>query len=237
MLKHAIAILQTVLLFQVASAQAITEAYDYPIKRHTEAWDSLKTYKKFREVSQVPAEIVNRMTTEALFESVLNYPLIGDAFVFNTFQNGIESLKTNFSALEALINRNDLGKIIFNKYQSLSAKNLDYESAIKKGDHSVKLSFMELIIGQVIIDKNVSGNEIVNLINILVSKYNEKKIRPEIYGTLSLSTCAFAINRLMIANNANEKFINRDRFVEDGNVFSQEVLDSILNKAQLYIKP
>lgn len=91
MLKLSVIILQSVLLSQFVGAQTVVQPYDYPIKPHTAAWDSLKTYQDLRRVCQIPTEIVNRMTTEALFESVLNYPLIGDILVFNTFQIGIEN--------------------------------------------------------------------------------------------------------------------------------------------------
>lgn len=144
-------------------------------------------------------------------------------------------LKINFSAFASLINRNDLGKVVISQYKLLSTKRIDAEPSIKKGEHSAKQSFTELISAQVNLN-NISDSEINDLIGLFISNYNSKKMQYEIYGTLSLSTCAFAINKLMVANNAADKFLTKDKFVIEGNVYSLEILDSILSKAKLYIK-
>ena len=53
---------------------------------------------------------------------------------------------------------------------------------------------------------------------------------------MSLSTCAWAINNILIFNNADKNFIVMTKFVEDGNVFSPETLEEILSNAHKYIK-
>lgn len=176
------------------------------------------------------------MTTEALCESVLDYPLIGDAFVFTTFQKGIENLKINFSAFKALNNRTDLGQVLINKYVILAAQKTDNESLITKGEHSVKLSFIELMLGQKFTNNTLTKGELITVLKILIDNYYKKIKEPEIYGTMSLSTCAWAINNVLTFNNTDEKFLAKDKFVEDGNVFSQQILEEILSKAQKYIE-
>jgi hypothetical protein len=126
------------------------------------------------------------MTSQALFESFLNYPLAGDVFVFSSFEKGIENLKKNFSAFDSLVNRNDFGTALMNKYitySSYSSKKLENQSSFNKGEHSVKLSLLELISPQSITNKNISNSETLHLINALVTNYTQKKNNPEIYGT------------------------------------------------------
>lgn len=176
------------------------------------------------------------MTTKALLESVLNYPLLGDAFVFTTFQKGIDNLKINLNAFEVLSNRPDLGKALINKYKTVAGKKINSEPLIVKGEHSVKLSFLELISGQIFTSTTLTKDESITLIKTLTDNYNEKKKNGEIYGTMSLSTCAWALNKLLILNNADEKFVVKSKLVEDGNVFSQEILNEILDKGQKYIE-
>lgn len=218
------------------SAQNNNTQYDFPIKRGTAAWNNIKNYKELRNISQIPEDIVNRMTTEVLFESILNYPLLGDAFVFTTFQKGIENLKINFNAFETLSIRPDLGKTLINKYVVLATKKFNNESLIIKGEHSVKLSFIELIFAQSSTNLTLTKEELLSLIRMLIGNYNEKKKNIEIYGTMSLSTCAWAIDKILVFNNADEKFVVRNKLVEDGNVFSQEILNEIVDKAQKYIE-
>lgn len=214
----------------------MAQPYDYPIKRGTVEWNSIKNYQNLRSVSQIPIEIVNQMTTEALLESVLNYPLIGDVFVFTTFQKGIENLKINFNAFESLSKRPDLGKALINKYVILAAKSVNKETFIIKGEHSVKLSFIELILGQSFTNSTLTKDESIDLIKTLVANFNEKEKKPEIYGGMSLSTCAWAINKTQTFNDADEKFVPKNKFIENGNVFSQEILNEILEKAKKYLE-
>lgn len=218
------------------NAQVIDQPYNYPVKRHSTAWDSIKGYQNLRSACQIPSQIVNRMTTEALFESVLNYPLVGDAFVFSSFEKGVETLKRNFAAFDSLINRGDFGKVLIKIYSSYSAKKLENKSDIDKGEHSVKTSFLELIASEAISNKKNSSSELKELINAFVVNYYAKRNKPEIYGTISLSTCVWALNKILILNNADDKFTIRDKYVQEGNVFSEDILKSIVNNAKLYIE-
>lgn len=210
--------------------------YDYPIKRGTVEWNSIKDYQSLRNACQIPIEVVNQMTSEALLESVLNYPLLGDAFVFNSFQKGIENLKINFNAFDALSNRTDLGRVLRNKYLILAVKKFDTESLIVKGGHSVKLSFLELLFGQSFTNNTLTKDQSITVIKTLIDSMNEKKKNGEIYGMMSLSTCAWALQKLLIFNNADEKFTVKGHLTENGNVFSQQILNEVQDKAQRYIQ-
>lgn len=236
MKKILLVLLSIVFSVLYTNAQTINKPYDYPIKRGSTEWNSIKNYQNLRSVCQIPLDVVNQMTTEALLESVLNYPLLGDAFVFNTFQKGIDNLKINFNAFEALSNRSDLGKALINKYNTVASKNINSVALIAKGEHSVKLSFLELVSGQGFTNTTLTEDESITLMKTLIDNYNEKKKNGEIYGTLSLSTCVWALNKLLIHNNANEKFVVKNKFVEEGNVFPPEILSEIVDKAKKYIE-
>ena len=148
---------------QVSNAQIIVQPYKYPVTKGSAEWDSIKDYRKLRSVCQIPLNVVNQMTTEALFESVLDYPLIGDAFVFSTFQTGVENLKINFRAFEVLNNRIDLGKVLIDQYVKFAVDEINTESLIIKGEHSVKLSFIELMLGQEFTNSTLTKEEVITL--------------------------------------------------------------------------
>lgn len=69
-------------LWVFSLSQKSNAPYKYPVTKGSVEWVSIKNYQSLRDVCQIPLDTVNRMTTEALFESVQNYPLIGDAFAF-----------------------------------------------------------------------------------------------------------------------------------------------------------
>ncbi len=236
MKKLLVALLSTAFSVLFTNAQTIDKPYDYPIKRGSSEWNSIKNYQNLRNVCQIPLDVVSQMTTEALLESVLNYPLLGDAFVFTTFQKGIDNLKINFNAFEVLSNRPDLGDVLTRKYKTVASKNIISVALIAKGEHSVKLSFLELLSGQGYTKNTLTEAESITLIKVLSDTYLEKKKNGDIYGTMSLSTNVWALNKLLIYNNANEKFVIKNRFIEEGNIFPQPILNEIVDNAKKYLE-
>ncbi|MBB1287400.1 hypothetical protein HRH25_23695 [Flavisolibacter sp. BT320] len=127
-------------------SQDTEKSYDYPVKRGTSEWYSIKTYDSLRKVCQIPSAIVDKMSTGTLLKSVIDYPLLGDVFVFESFQRGLERLAENFGAFAAILQRTDLDVTLLNEYSNWLDKNLDSASNFRKGEYSVQLSFVELLI-------------------------------------------------------------------------------------------
>ena len=64
----------------LTESYTITEAYQYPIVPGTAEWASFKTRMEKVAACQIPESILKNMTTEALVETVMNYPLLVDIF-------------------------------------------------------------------------------------------------------------------------------------------------------------
>lgn len=56
---------------------SMDEPYQYPITPADEAWADFKTSQEMYDACQIPDGVLTRMTTEALLETVLNYPFLG----------------------------------------------------------------------------------------------------------------------------------------------------------------
>ena len=56
------------------------EAYTFPVKPGTDEWKALGSHDQMLAVCEIPENILTIMSTTALVETVLNYPLIGDWF-------------------------------------------------------------------------------------------------------------------------------------------------------------
>ena len=59
------------------------------------------------EASQIPADILNILTTSALVETVLNFPLMVNMYAFNTRQQGYNAVYGAFNGLQELAKRDD----------------------------------------------------------------------------------------------------------------------------------
>ena len=92
----------------ITSGYTISEPYAYPIVGGTEAWNQLETRADMAEACMVPEEILTEMTTHALLETVLDYPLLGELLAFNSEDQGFERICRSFNGLQELLLREDL---------------------------------------------------------------------------------------------------------------------------------
>jgi hypothetical protein len=86
----------------------IDEPYEYPVKPGTDAWRALtQTLDAKIEASQIPEDILHALTTRALVETVLDYPLLGNMWAFDSLKTGFDSVLSYFNGLQELVNRED----------------------------------------------------------------------------------------------------------------------------------
>lgn len=94
-------------LVQHNYSMAITTPYTYPVVPGTEAWRQLDGHVEMLEACQIPEDILESLTTQALVETVLNYPLLIDMLAYNTTEAGYEAVYRNFNGLQELQERKD----------------------------------------------------------------------------------------------------------------------------------
>jgi len=92
-----------------------TEPYEYPIVPGTDEWSELTSLAEKIEVCHVPQMALDNMTTEALLETVLNYPLLGNIFAYDTPQKGFEAIREYCNGLQEIWTRPDLEEILEQK--------------------------------------------------------------------------------------------------------------------------
>lgn len=115
------------------TAKTITEAYKYPVVPETDQWRALDSLNQKIKVCHIPEDILKNMTTEALIETVLNYPLMINMFAYDTPQKGYKSVLSYFNGLQELNRRSD-AKYELEKYNNkkriLSNKFVDQEKVL-----------------------------------------------------------------------------------------------------------
>jgi hypothetical protein len=85
----------------------ITDAYKYPVEPGMEEWKKLNSLQEKAEACQIPVDILGSMTTEALIETVVNYPLFINVFAYDNKKTGLEHVKGYFNGLQELYQRDD----------------------------------------------------------------------------------------------------------------------------------
>ena len=103
---------------QLSTESKINTVYQFPITPDMDEWRELDTFEKMLDATQIPEEILKEMTDEDLVETVLNYPLLSNLILYNSYQEGYEMLKYQFNGLEYLANRN-VASILLERYKVL----------------------------------------------------------------------------------------------------------------------
>lgn len=110
-MKRIIIVMYCILIFSVAcqkgDAYTITEPYQYPVVPGMEEWKELKSLQEKSEACQIPEDILSNMTTEALVETVVHYPLYINAFAYDIRQIGLSHIKEYYNGLQELYTRDD----------------------------------------------------------------------------------------------------------------------------------
>lgn len=85
----------------------ISEPYQYPVVPGMAEWANFKSLQEMSEACQIPDDILSNMTTEALVETVVHYPLYINAFAHDTPQMGLSEVKKYCNGLQELYTRDD----------------------------------------------------------------------------------------------------------------------------------
>jgi len=83
------------------------QEFDYPVKPESEEWKVLDTHEKMVEVCTIPDEVIQQMSTYELLEIVMDYPLLSDLYCYNTYEQGLYALVSEFNGLRELLKRSN----------------------------------------------------------------------------------------------------------------------------------
>ncbi len=81
--------------------------YEYPVRQSDEQWKDMFNHQEMIDACQLPLSWLKSETID-LLAMVLHYPLLGDIFLWNSFDEGVDNVSHTFNGLEELLKRNDL---------------------------------------------------------------------------------------------------------------------------------
>ena len=85
----------------------INTPYQYPLVPGTDERGALMNHAEKVDLCQIPEDILSLMTTEALAETVLSYPLLLDMYVWDSTTTGYKVIAATFNGLAELERRPD----------------------------------------------------------------------------------------------------------------------------------
>jgi hypothetical protein len=215
-----------------------SDAYDYPVKPGTEAWKALGSHADMLNACQIPETTLNKMSTAGLVETVLNYPLFGDAWAWDYPQEGFNSVSSGFKGIQALFNRKDAGTLLLAKYKALDpmAINSDWTD-LQKGQYEFKILDVEMLIAQTPVIAGLSIQDCHNLVGEAILKYNTGPQSDIVLQESCLWIVARVLDQVKYPPFIEKMSSDIDyrNFVAEGPFTADAVLKDIYNQAQGYL--
>jgi hypothetical protein len=173
-------------------------SWDFPLKPGSSEWATLNSHQKKVEACQIPETVLPGLSTGKLLDICLNYPLLPDILVFNTYQEGIRNLKTNFNGAAVLLARIDAPAVIEKRYSSMKPSAIDPKwTPVQKGRHVFLITAMELLLSDDEIIRKLTTVQRSKLSAALRLKLEEKRNLPSIYGSSAEQSALYTISRLI----------------------------------------
>ncbi|MEO8380072.1 MAG: hypothetical protein ABI779_10455 [Acidobacteriota bacterium] len=173
------------------------EAYAYPIQPGSPEWEALDSHAAMLRATSVPQARLRGMTTRALAETVLTYPLFGDVFAYNTAQTGFDAVRAQSPAVEALLQRKDAGSVLLLRYQSMHpADAIDLATDQARGAFDAEFTAIETVLAQPEIQASLSPSERDQLLRTAVAIADAKAQVPDVYGSYGVERTALVVGRL-----------------------------------------
>lgn len=184
-----IVILSLLFTWTFPSMAASSEAsdntpYDYPVKPGSDEWKSFTEKAQKVEICQIPEEKLQSMTTEALLETVLNYPLLSTFITFNSTDEAYNVIYQDFNGLRELLDRDDVTEVFIEKYSGIDV-NKTAQVSSSDSESFLLPSTLEFLL---VCDQLNNGDftvEETEKVSQLINKKNAEKMETGKYSTYS----------------------------------------------------
>lgn len=176
---------------------SIDTPYNYPVKPGTREWANFKTGEERLNACQIPIEVLSKLTTGALVETCMNYPLALEYLLSNDERMAISFMIENFNGLKELSRRTDGTIALLDVYKKIS--NINDQSGKSQAIVADPLScgFLELLLVNDVFLEKLRDEDLKYAKLIALNVYEEKLSNPEIYGLLSVRR-SFLVNSVII---------------------------------------
>jgi hypothetical protein len=219
-------------LILIAQTKEVT--WNYPVHHGTDEWKQLNSFSERLDAFNIPADILTEMTTENLVKTCLNYPYWILILSRDNNQDGYDFLKSVFNGFRELESRKEAGGELLKIYQAMMPENIiTFNTLVDQGNFSYQITYIETLISQIEILKNLSRADLVSLKDKTLEVYNSKTSLKDKYAMYNFSTTCLILGRILEINTPaqyrqiNETFPDFSNYIKTGKTNNKKLLDKI----------
>lgn len=126
------------------------------------------------DACQIPEDVLSQLSTEALAETCMNYPLYFEYLSSNNERTGIAYLISSFNGLQELSKRADGASALIKIYTKLPINTASLAKTVGQSRNMLHIGYVELLLADNAFFNKISTSELNELKKVVVSKYAEK---------------------------------------------------------------
>ncbi len=151
---------------------ASKQKYVFPVTPSSKEWKDFDSHQQMIDACTIPEGLIEKLSTEELYQLVMEYPLISDVFFYDDAVAGFNQMRKYFNGLESFMGRNDALEVLLGEYNKLQITSDNEEN---KYDNFVIIHFMELILSDKDMIDRMSDIQKDRLSKAVYEKYCQKK--------------------------------------------------------------
>ena len=145
----------------------LSKVYFAPINQYEKNSEWLKySVQKRVELSQIPTDLINEMSTDELIITCLNYNLLGDVGLYGSYQEGFAILKKQYNGLSELLKRTDIGPRLLELYKAINLN----EFSEKDRFCTIRMNVILMLLAEESVLQTLNPSETKDLINECYTK-------------------------------------------------------------------
>ncbi len=223
-----------ILQSEVVSRGTETPSFEFPDIQ----WATFDTHEQKLAACEIPDSILSGISTEELVKICMKYPLIFDAYAFNSPLVGIKKVCSRFNGFKELMKRTDNCFYIFKYLKERDIRNVDFAalSPIEEGRYLLLYSLCEYLLSFENTLKNADGNLKKEIALFAYDTLENKESKSRHYALNGLASSLHLWASVLSNDKVQTRSINTlvNTFLETGTILSQEEYLEIKRQCQTY---
>lgn len=172
-------------------------------------WERFDTHEQKLAACEIPDSILSRIPTEELVEVCMEYPLLFDAFAFDTPLKGLKIVISRFNGFQELMKRSNNCTYIFNYLKAKDIRHIDFAelSLEEEGKITLRCMLCEYLLSFNDVLINATNKMKVEIAQYAYNVLENKENRNQHFALGDIASATFLCAKALTANSMQSRAI------------------------------
>lgn len=222
----------TTVLAEISSRTIKDASFEFP----TIQWEMYETHEQKLAACQIPDSILSDIPTDELVKICMNYPLILDAYAFNSPAEGLKKVISRFNGFQELMSRSDNCYYVFKYLKDNDIREINFAQMtdVETGRFTLLYSLAEYLLSSEDVIRNITESMKVEIITFISNILEYKEANNQHYALSGLASSVYLWLSTLNIGNVQSRSANEtvSRFMETDIIPNMESYREIKKQCQ-----